>query len=230
MNSINLKHNHTDFISEIDKRCIEYLIHFTPTLNLYSILEQKQLMSRSILESLDIEQYDILDYVQFTDNVRYDDKRYINLSISSPNTFLFSKFMDKTTNDMTINWCVLKIDPKHIYDSDTLFSVTNAASSAAKNQYGISGDIENFKMLFEEKLSFSTFNGTRNIVRGNILKKYPTDIQAEVLVKEVIPSSSIISVCFKTNHELAEAKAAMLEFDTSNFTTDIEIFSPSRQT
>lgn len=227
---MSLKNNHENFIKEIEERGIEYLIHFTPTLNLYSILEQKQLMSRSILESLDIDQYDILDYVQFTDNVRYDDKRFINLSISSPNTFLFSKFMDKTADDMTINWCVLKIDPKHIYDLNTLFSVTNAASSAAKNQYGISGNIEKFRILFKERLSFNTFNGTRNIARGNILKKYPTDIQAEVLVKEVIPSSSIISVCFKTDHDLAEAKAAMSEFDTSNFTTDIEIFSPSRHT
>ena len=224
-----LKNEYEDFIKEIEERGIEYLIHFTPTLNLYSILEQKKLMSRSILESLDIDQYDILDYIQFTDSVRYDDKRYINLSISSPNTYLFHKFMDRTADDMSVNWCVLKIDPKHIYDLDTLFSVTNAASSAAKNQYGISGDIKKFKMLFEEKLSFNSFNGTRNIVRGNILKKYPTDIQAEVLVKEVIPSSSIISVCFKTDHDLAEAKAAMSEFDTSHFTTDIEIFSPSRQ-
>ena len=62
-NDMTFKNSHTDFISEIGKRNIEYLIHFTPTLNLYSILEQKQLMSRSILESLDIEQYDILDYV-----------------------------------------------------------------------------------------------------------------------------------------------------------------------
>ncbi len=224
-----LKSDYKDFVNEIEERGIEYLIHFTPTLNLYGILEQKQLMSRSILEKLDIDQYDILDYVQFTDNIRYDDKRYINLSISSPNTYLLSKFMDRTANDMTINWCILKIDPKHIYDSDTLFSVTNAASSAAKKQYGISGDIEKFRMLFKHDLKFHTRNGDRNITRDDILKKYPTDIQAEVLVKEVIPSSSIISVCFKTNRDLAEAKAAMSEFDTSNFTTDIEIFSPSRK-
>lgn len=226
---MNLKPNYSRFISEIDKKSIEYLIHFTPTLNLYSILEQKKIMSRSMLEKLDVEQYDILDYVQFTDNVRYDDKKYINLSISSPNTFLFSKFMDKTANDMTINWCVLKIDPKHIYDAETLFSVTNAASTAAKNQYGISGDIDKFKMLFAEELSFSSFNGKRNIVRNNILDKYPTDMQAEILVKKTIPSSSIVSVCFKTSDDLAEAKAAMLEFDTSNFIVDPEIFLPNRR-
>ena len=34
--------------------------------------------------------------IQFTDEIRYDDKNYINLSISSPNTFLFSKFRRKT--------------------------------------------------------------------------------------------------------------------------------------
>jgi hypothetical protein len=81
---MSLKNKHSDFVIEIEERGIEHLIHFTPTLNLYSILEQKQLMSRSVLESLDIDQYDILDYVQFTDNVRYDDKRYINLSVLRP--------------------------------------------------------------------------------------------------------------------------------------------------
>lgn len=223
-----LKINHIEFKSEIEKRGIKYLIHFTPTLNLYSILEQDKLMSRSILERLDIERYDILDYVQFTDNFRYDDKRYINLSVSSPNTLLFSKFMEKTSNDMAINWCVLKICPKHIYDSGTLFSVTNAASSAARNQYGISGDIKKFRMLFSEQLNINTFNGVRNITRNNILEKYPTDIQAEVLVKETLPASSIISVCFKTKNDLAEARAAMLEFNTNSFTVESEIFSPSR--
>jgi len=224
-----LKNNHIDFASEITKKKIKYLIHFTPTINLYSILEQKKIMSRSILESLDIEQYDILDYVQFTDKIRYDDKRYINLSVSSPNTFLLSKFMEKTSNNMVIKWCILKIKPSYIYDSDTLFSVTNAASTAAKNQYGISGDIETFKMLFADRLNINTFNGTRNIVRDNISDKYPTDIQAEILVKEIIPTSSIISVCFQTNNDLAEAKAAMSNFDTSTFKIEPKIFSPSRR-
>src|SRR5690606_14137321 len=106
---MDLKIDYIEFQKEISRRGIEYLIHFTPTINLYSILEQGKIMSRRILENLDIEQFDILDYVQFTDNVRYDDKSYINLSISGPNTFLFSKFRERTKDDITINWCVLKI-------------------------------------------------------------------------------------------------------------------------
>ena len=226
---MNLKENYLDFKTEIENRGIQHLIHFTPTINLYSILENNELMSRAKLENLDIDQFDILDYVQFTDEVRYDDKRYINFSLSGPNTFLFSRFRQKTKDDFTINWCVLKIDPKHIYDNETLFSVTNAASNAAKRQFGISGDLGNFRMLFKEKLNINTYNGgVRTIYRNSIHPKYPTDVQAEILVKNTIPSESIIAVCFESEETLAEAKAAMSYFDTNNFIVDKEIFSPNR--
>jgi len=225
---MSLKPNHIEFKNEIKQREIEFLIHFTPTINLFSILENNELMSRAKLENLDIEQFDILDYVQFTDDVRYDDKSYINLSLSGPNTFLFSKFRQKTKNDFTINWCVIKINPKHIYDSETLFSITNAASNAAKRQFGISGDLDKFKMLFTEQLNINAYNGVRTISRNSAHSKYPTDVQAEILVKDKIPSESIISVCFESEEKMAEAKAAMSSFDSSNFVVDKEIFSPKR--
>lgn len=218
---MSLKPNYTEYQQEIERRAINCLIHFTPTINLFSILENNELMSRAKLENLDIEQFDILDYVQFTDDVRYDDKNYINLSISGPNTFLFSKFRQKTKEDFTINWCVLKIDPKHIYDYKTLFSVTNAASKAAKN-VGITGDIEKFKMLFAQNIHIPY--GTRS----NIANKYPTNVQAEILVRDIISSDSIIEICFDNEENLAAAKGAMYSFDTSKFVVDKEIFSPER--
>lgn len=225
---MSVKPNYIEFKNEISNRSIEYLIHFTPTINLFSILENQELMSRAKLESLDIEQFDILDYVQFTDNERYDDKNYINLSLSAPNTFLFSRFRQKTKDDFTINWCVLKIDPKHIYDENSLFAVTNAASNAAKRQFGITGDLEKFRMFFNEQLNINTFNGVRSLNRSGVHPKYPTDVQAEILVRDTIPSESIIEVCFESEEKLAEAKAAMSSFDTSNFVVDKEIFSPNR--
>lgn len=225
---MSLKPNYIEFQNELNQRGIEFLIHFTPTINLFSILENNELMSRAKLESLDIEQFDILDYVQFTDDVRYDDKTYINLSISGPNTYLFSRFRQKTKDDFTINWCVLKIDPKHIYDSETLFSVTNAASNAAKRQFGISGNLDKFKMLFTEQLNINAYNGIRTISRNSAKSKYPTDVQAEILVKDKISSDSILAVCFESEEKMAEAKAAMSAFDTSKFVVDKEIFSPNR--
>lgn len=213
---------------EVNIRRIAHLIHFTPTINLYSILENCELMSRAKLESLDIEQFDVLDYVQFTDDERYDDKNYINLSLSGPNTFLLSRFREKTKNDPTLTWCILKIEKKFIFYHDTLFSVTNAASNAAKRQFGISGDFQKFRMLFQDPLNINTFNGVRVLYRNSVHPKYPTDVQAEILVKDAIPSESIIQVCFESEEKLAEAKAAMSSFETSNFVVDKEIFSPNR--
>lgn len=223
-----VKDDYMDFKNEITEREIEYLIHFTPTINLFSILENQELMSRAKLECLDIDQFDILDYVQFTDDVRYDDKNFINLSISGPNTFLFSKFRQRTKDDITIRWCVLRIDPKYIYEAESLFAVTNAASSAAKRQFGISGDIKKFRMLFDDQLTINAFNGPRILTRDGIHTRYPTDVQAEVLVRDAIPAESILEVCFDTKESMAEAKAAMSSFQTSNFVVDKEIFSPNR--
>ena len=39
-----LKHNHLEFKQEIANRGIEYLIHFTPTINLLSIYEQGKIL------------------------------------------------------------------------------------------------------------------------------------------------------------------------------------------
>lgn len=225
---INLKKDAENFKSFISGRGIEHLIHFTATKNLYSILEQGKLMSRSKIESLDIEQFDILDYAQFTDTVRYDDTNYINLSISSTNSFLFSKFQERTNDDFTITWCVLKINPIYLYHSDTLFSVTNAASNAAKRQFGISGDLEKLKMLFAKELRITTSHGVRPLYRGTLPLKYPTDAQAEVLVKDEISIDYITEICFKNDDELAQAKAAMHLFDTSKFVVDSSIFENTR--
>lgn len=222
------KTNDIEFKKEVKKREIECLIHFTSTLNLYSILEHKHLFSRALLENIDVNKFDIMDYITLMDDYRYDDKNYINLSLSAPNTYLLSRFREKTADDFTIKWCILKIDPKHIYQQETLFSVTNAASSAAKNQYGIGGDITDFTNLFSNELTITTSSGTRKFTRRNLADKYSTDVQAEVLVKDSIPVESIISVCFDSESDLAEAKAALQEFDTSKFIVDHSIFSPNR--
>lgn len=218
---MSLKTNYKEFQEEIEKRGIEYLVHFTPTINLYGIYEHQKLISRKTIKEADTEQIDIIDYVKFPDSLRYDDDSYINLSISCPNTFLFSKFREKTKDDYIIKWCILKINPKLIYKNKTKFAVTNAASRAANN-IGITTDLNKFKMMFATNIPIPF--GTRN----NIHSKFPTNVQAEVLVKNSISLKNVIEVCFQSENELAEAKASLFEFDTSNFIVDKEIFSPNR--
>ncbi len=218
------KQNHIEFKTEISDRGIEHLIHFTPTINLLSIFEQGKILSRDLLEHFVPEETDIFDYVEFTDLNRFDDSRFINLSISSPNHFLFSKFRQRTEDRFFVNWCVLKINPKYIYETDTLFSVTNAASSIAKHTYGISGDIQKFRKLFENGVT----SKVGNLQRGNLKSKYPTDVQAEVLVKNEILLSDILQVCFKDEADLARGKAALSDYNTSNFVVDATLFTNTR--
>jgi len=218
-----LKPNHTEFQEEITKRGIKHLIHFTPTINLLSIFEQGRLLSRALLEENNIDDT-LLDYIEFLDSIRYDDKHYINLSLSFPNHYLFQRFRDRTQSRPYINWCVLKINTQYIMKEDTLFAVTNAASNIAKRVYGISGDIHKFKKLFENGL-FTNFGVLQ---RRNLSLKYPTDVQAEVLVKNEIDFSDIIEVCFKDELDLANCKAALKDYNTENFIVDSKLFNNNR--
>ena len=217
------KQNHIEFKKEISDRGIEYLIHFTPTINLLSIFEQGKLLSRDLLEKNNIDDF-LLDFIEFTDLNRFDDLRYINLSISSSNYFLFNKFRDRTKDKPYITWCVLKINPKYIYQTDTLFSVTNAASSIAKHTYGISGDFQKFRKLFENGIT----SKVGNLQRGSLESKYPTDVQAEILVRNEILLLDILQVCFKDEADLARGKAALSDYNTSNFVVDATVFTNSR--
>lgn len=225
---MNLKPNHIEFQKEIEERGIEHLIHFTPTINLLSIFEQGKLLSRTLLEQFDIDQTDIFDYIEFTDDIRFDDKSFINLSIQHPNSFLFNRFRQKTANEHHIYWCVLKIDKKYIYQADTLFSVTNAANSHNKRNVGVTGDIAKFRMLFANALQVVTSYNSRTVSRNNLSAKYPTDEQAEVLVKNEIAISDILQVCFKDEKDLATGKAALSDYNTSNFVVDASLFTNSR--
>jgi hypothetical protein len=222
------KPNHSEFQKEIAERGIQHLIHFTPSINLLSIFEQGKILSRALLEKFDISQTDIFDYVEFTDNIRYDDKSYINLSVQHPNDFLFNRFRQKTAEHLHITWCVLKIDTKYIYEKDTLFSVTNAANSYNKKNIGVTGDIAKFKMLFAPSVTVVTSYGSRSIPRGTLKNNFPTDQQAEVLVKNQIPLSDVLQICFNNNSDLAAARAALSEYETNNFIVDAKVFSNSR--
>lgn len=222
------KQNHIEFKKEILDKGIEHLIHFTPTINLLSIFEQGKLLSRALLEKFDIDQTDIFDYIEFTDDIRFDDKSFINLSVQHPNSFLFNRFREKTKNDVHINWCVLKIDKKYIYQTDTLFSVTNAANSHNKRNVRVTGDISKFQMMFANSLQIVTSYNTRTISRNGLKTKYPTDEQAEVLVKNEISISDILQVCVKDEKDLAAGKAALSDYNTSNFVVDATLFTNAR--
>ncbi len=220
------------FKTEISDRGITSLVHFTPTINLLSILTEQKIYSRAKLEELGIQQTDLLDFVSFTDPIRYDDKSYINFSIEFPNHYLFSRFRARTLPLIHIHWCVVKCDPRLIYLDNTLFSVTNAASISAKRDFGITGDLAKFRLMFAPQLDVRTTSSSRTVVRDRLPAKYPTDVQAEVLVKDSIPISEVIAICFENTAEMESTKAAILaanhDAGISKFCVDQKLFQVTR--
>lgn len=212
------------FKHEIKLRGITRLIHFTPTINLLGVYESGFLYSRQELEDLDINATDILDYIQFNDQIRYDDKTYINLSIERPNSYLFKRFIDNTKDIPYISWCVLSIDPKYIFERGTLFSVTNAANRHNQSTVGITGDFHKFQMMFADRLTIVSSRTTRLVDRIGLCDAYTTHEQAEVLVNQPIPVSDILSVSFPGQEQLVEAKASLAGYDCSVFRIESGLF------
>jgi len=218
-----------DLKREVEARDIKWLVHFTPAFNLLGIFEEGRLLSRQIMESKGMEHLDILDYVQFTDDIRYDDKNYINLSIQDCNHFLFGVFRNKTKGFLDVTWCVIRIDPKIIWEQDVRFSVTNAANSHNKNNVGISGGLHKFLDMFSESLEVISSSNRRVLSRSGLSKNLTTDEQAEVLVKDEIHLDKILQVCFENENDLARVKAAFSGYDTSKFVVNKIAFDRTRR-
>lgn len=213
---------------DVLERGIQWLVHFTPTFNLLGIFQEGKILSRAKIEGIGVDITDITDFIQFTDEIRYDDKNFINLSIQDCNHFLFNVFRRKTKESPDVVWCVIRIDPSVIWSHDTLFSVTNAANSHNKRHVGISGDFQKFSMMFSERLEVISFNSRRVLTRNGLRKNLTTDEQAEVLIKDEIDSDNIIEICFASEQDLATTKAAFSGYDTSKFRVDSTAFQKNR--
>ncbi len=217
------KRDYEKFITEIKTRNITCLVHFTETINLLNIIQQGHLLSRYRINEIE---HESRDFIVQNDQIRLDNLQdYINLSIESPNSFLFRRFRERQ-RDAFINWCVLKIKPDYIYQEGTLFSISNAASSYSRN-IGITGDFEKFQRLFAEPLTISYSSGySRTLTRKNLQDSYPTDEQAEILVKGEIPYTDILEIYFENEESMIATKTAFAieGIDTSKFVINKTLF------
>ena len=162
------------------------------------------------------------------DTLRLEGKEYINLSITSPNKSLFNTFEVRKKEDPTINWCIIKLNPLLLCDSNLqcLFSVTNAANSSARNNYGHGNDANSFKKMFSDKLIIKNSYSTQEHTRIGKQDNETTDNQAEILIKGKIPKKYIKAICFSTKQGKVQTSTAWKYFglDSSKFVVDEEIF------
>ena len=164
----------------IKSREITALLHFTAENNIDSIIE-KGLIPRAFIKN-------IIPNAICNDNYRYDNRELYNcLSITFPNNKMFYTLR---MNNIDVKWGVIGFNINILFEYECLFCFTNAANScisclkdedlkgrdALKKLFG---DVPNYK---REDL--------------NLPINFPTDPQAEVLIKGVIHPKDIIGICF----------------------------------
>jgi DNA-binding Lrp family transcriptional regulator len=162
------------------RRSIKYLVHFTRLENL-ELIKEYGILSREKLEEKSLE------YIA-NDLIRYDDKLdRISLSISNKNTFLFDAFRKRNPN---VKWVELFIDPLLLTISDALFFDSNAASAKFKNvsEEDLSSADALLGIFADEVIT-----SRKTLLRKSHPSSNPTSVQAEILVKDIIPKECILN-------------------------------------
>lgn len=161
----------------VSERGIQYLVHFTPVINLPSILGNG-LVPRKTLEAHGTA-------FCHNDQIRKEGLKEANcLSISFPNYLMLYPNIGK-------NLCLLALDPAILWELPCLFSPFNAASRC------FSPHIELLQSYVGINALEQMFAGDRrNREAYGLLQSCTTDPQAEVLVVDTIPSSYIKGVVF----------------------------------
>lgn len=169
-------------IKEIaDERGIPFLVHFTQAENLPGIL-QHGIVSRKQAELLEINLY-------VTDKHRFDNRLdATSLSVAFPNGPMFYR---KREQAHACNWVVLLLDPRVLWEKDCAFYHANAASNQMRY-----ASHESLKSA--EALEGMFYPCAKREQEG--LHSYdPTDVQAEVMVSDIIEPEYISAAVFQDN-------------------------------
>lgn len=171
---------------ECIKRGITRLCHFTQSRNLAHIFNNPDgLCSTRTLKAHDMPHNP-------TDHDRYDGRDdLVCCSIEYPNIYYFVKVREH--DRLFKDWVVLLIDPSYLWNSETCFCPCNAARS--RGEY-IQTGFPAFKSLYA-----ATSPGISFSRPARHLSAAPTDIQAEVLLKDPIPLESIIDIAVQSKEQ-----------------------------
>ena len=171
---------------ECNVRGITRLCHFTQSRNLAHIFgDQYGVCSTKTLQDCDMPHNP-------TDPDRYDGRdNLVCCSIEYPNAYYFVKVREH--DRLFKDWVVLLIDPSHLWQPETCFCPCNAARRrGAYIRSGIGG----FRSLYAATSPGITFSRP-----SGHLAAAPTDIQAEALIPDPIPLTSIIGIAVQSEQQ-----------------------------
>ncbi|RJT46022.1 DarT ssDNA thymidine ADP-ribosyltransferase family protein [Rahnella woolbedingensis] len=192
----------------VKERKIACLLHFTRVENLEGI------MSRGIIPIATSRQYQIP--VLSNDAFRWDGRTTAScLSITFPNSLMFFKCRQADTQ---ANWVVLGIQPAVLWEKNCAFCKRNAATREISGQSLASlQSPAAFAGMFDE---IEEFDSRQTM---SLKPSHTTDVQAEVLVFDIIEPRYVIGGVFNkpdikaTYERFLEGKESHLQGFNSGF-------------
>lgn len=172
--------------SDAAKRSVSRLCHFTPSRNLYHVLQSGKILDRA---SLDEAKDNVLNA---TDSFRFDGHRdKICCSIEYPNAYYLDIAAAK--DPLFKDWCVLFLRPNLLWKEGTLYCRQNAAKNSGAF---VAGGDDGYRKLYEAQVA----GRPRKLQH---LAACPTDLQAEVLVPGPIDISDVLGIAVRTEEQLS---------------------------
>jgi hypothetical protein len=193
----------TDYIRQIvEVKEIKTLVHFSNVKNITSILHSG-IMPRADLDAQSIE-------YSYFDSSRWDGQLDRScFSIEFPNYYMLAKKHNQSYQvlefDKDARWdkdmfCIFGVDSSLLWERDCIFCQSNAAATgvlAEACEYINQG--ASLKALFNDPIEYKA----EAWYRSHLLPlKYPTQSQAEVLIKGLIPVSHIKWIAFESKGSL----------------------------
>ena len=161
----------------IRQREIHRLCHFTRIDRLQSILENGLLASN-------------YEGIEKNDADRWDGHLdCICTSVEYPNTFYLAQLVERTNTNIE-DWVILEINTGVINDS-SLFCQVNAAKDSGMH---LKSGVEAFSSLFDSHIEISSRDRNKNWIDC-----VPTDLQAEILIRDRIDVGNLTGVIFHSN-------------------------------
>lgn len=173
----------TDILGHVKQRRITRLVHFTRIESLENIIDDREIRSRERCRTHGRR-------CKKNDRDRLDQHLdYICYSIEYPNVIVLDKYSRRFPGQ---EWIILFLQPILLGHPTTKFSPVNAATDKGAH---VKSGIEGFQTLFDRHV------GTKHPQyrkRGHLIA-CPTDVQAEVLVKDAIPIRYITEVAVRSD-------------------------------
>jgi hypothetical protein len=165
----------------IEELGIPFLVHFTRTTNLRSIM-QKGILPRSAFEAEGVA-------ADINDELRLDGELgAVSLSVGFPNSKMLWKLRQENPG---VNWAVLVIAREVLWDLPCAFCKHNAADSRISCL-----PTESLQSVDALKSMYGEVEGLDR--SGDRLKGFdPTDVQAEILAFGTIQPNSILGAAFQ---------------------------------